>query len=174
MDSGNININTVGSSVGSLFARNIGSGGSSDFTIRTGEITDADQNGYGIYVQLGTSGRITGRNLSVTTDGNVAGIYMSTMGTGTIDLTTNAAVTDGITVEALNQASSSAVRVNLNQDVAGDVRLSNAGAGGLTLQAHSITGNVSLSNGTGILTVRTGNIAGSFGAGAGGEQQRCR
>jgi uncharacterized protein with beta-barrel porin domain len=146
-DSGNININTVGSSVGSLFARNIGSGGSSDFTIRTGEITDADQNGYGIYVQLGTSGRITGRNLSVTTDGNVAGIYMSTTGTGTLDLTTNAGVTGDIYVEATNQANTNAFSVMLNRNVAGNVRLYNAGTGATTIWTRNIAGTFSAQGG---------------------------
>ncbi len=166
--SGTVDINTVGSSVGSLFARNISSAGSSDVTIRTGDVTDANLNGFGIYVQLGNGGRVTGRNVSVTTDGNVAGIRMSVMATGSIDLTTNAGVTNGINLEAGNLASSGAVRVNLNQDVAGDVSVSNAGSGGLTLQAHNIAGDLAASSGTGVLTVHAGNIAGSFGAASGG------
>jgi len=166
--SGTVDINTVGSSVGSLFARNISSAGLSDVTIRTGDVTDANLNGFGIYVQLGNGGRVTGRNVSVTTDGNVAGIRMSVMATGSIDLTTNAGVTNGINLEAGNLASSGAVRVNLNQDVAGDVSVSNAGSGGLTLQAHNIAGNLAASSGTGVLTVHAGNIAGSFGASSGG------
>jgi uncharacterized protein with beta-barrel porin domain len=146
--SGSVDINTVGSRVGFVFARNIGIGGQSDFTIRTGEVTAADANQDAVYVQLGNS-RITGRNLSVTTEGNVVGrISMSMMGTGTVDLTTNGGVTGNISVQATNQASTGPLRVNLNQDVTGDVSLSNAG--------------------TGTTTVRTRNIAGTFSAGGGG------
>ena len=46
--------------------------------------------------------------------------------------------------------------------------MSNAGSGGLTLQAHNIAGNLAASSGTGVLTVHAGNIAGSFGAASGG------
>jgi hypothetical protein len=146
--SGSVDINTIGSRVGFVFARNIGTGGQSDFTIRTGEVTAADANQDAMYVLVGNS-RITGRNLSITTDGNVVGrISMSMMGTGTVDLTTNAGVTGNVRVEATNQASTGPFRVNLNQDVTGDVSLSNAG--------------------TGTTTVRTRNIAGTFSAGGGG------
>ncbi|MBR1121423.1 autotransporter outer membrane beta-barrel domain-containing protein [Bradyrhizobium lablabi] len=147
--SGSVDINTVGSRVGFVFARNIGTGGQSDFTIRTGEVTAADANQDAIYVLAGNS-RITGRNLSLTTDGNVLGrISMSMMGTGTVDFTTNAGVTGDVRVEATNQASTGAFRINLNQDVTGNVSLSNAGTGTTTVHTRNIAGTLSVGGGGG-------------------------
>ena len=144
--SGSVDINTVGSVVGGIFARNIGTAGLSDFTIRTGEISAADANQYAVYALIRNSfSPSSGRNLSVTTEGNVLGyIYMSSQGTGTVDLTTKGTVTGDVNVEATNQTSNGAFTVNLNQ---------------------LVTGNVSLTDyGMGSATVHTGNIAGTFAA----------
>ncbi len=143
--SGSVDINTVGSVVGSIFARNIFTAGLSDFTIRSGEISAADANQYAVYALIRNSFSPSGRNLSVTTEGNVLGyIYVSSQGTGTVDLTTQGSVTGAVNVEATNQTSNGAFTVNLNQLVTGDVSLAN--------------------NGMGRATVHTGNIAGTFSA----------
>ena len=118
-------------------------GAQSDVTIATGAITG------GISV---TMGQLTsaGRNLSVTTNGNVVGgIGLRTAGTGTVDVTTNAPVTGGISLRAGNAANTSAFTVNLNQSVAGDVSLQNSGTGTTTVRTGNITGGILTVNGGG-------------------------
>ncbi len=95
-----------------------------------------------MYVEMGVwPASPGGRNLSVTTNGAVVGhIYLKTAGTGTVDLTTNAGVTGGIRLEATNSANTNAFTVRLNQDVAGDVSVSNLGTGTTTVRTRNITG----------------------------------
>ena len=140
-----ININTVGAQIvgpgGGILIQT--EGAQSDVTIATGAITG------GISV---TMGQLTsaGRNLSVTTNGNVVGgIGLRTAGTGTVDVTTNAPVTGGISLRAGNAANTSAFTVNLNQSVAGDVSLQNSGTGTTTVRTGNITGGILTVNGGG-------------------------
>jgi uncharacterized protein with beta-barrel porin domain len=142
---GSVNVNTVGSKVaeGGIFVRKFGSA-PSNITITADEIAAID---YSIWAAT-AGGSVNAGNLSVTANGNVVGrIYMSTAGTGTVDLTTKAGVAGDINVEATNQANTSAFTVMLNRNVAGNVRLYNAGTGTTTVRTRDIAGTFSAQGG---------------------------
>ncbi|MFB9266487.1 autotransporter domain-containing protein [Bradyrhizobium erythrophlei] len=161
-----VNINTVGSQVvtrGGLGIYVLTDGSQSDVTIATGAVTGGTTLiGDGIFVRMGQSTH-NARNLSVTTNGAVAGgIYLQSGGTGTVDLTTNASVADGIIIDANNSANTSAFTAKLNQDVSGSVSLQNAGSGTTTVRTHGITGgtlSVYAASGANNSLVVDGNIA---------------
>ncbi|MDI1261787.1 MAG: hypothetical protein PS018_00835, partial [bacterium] len=146
---GNIDINTVGSQAQFIFARKFSPVGQSDITITTGDVSSGDPNLESIYVQLGVSNP-GGRNLSITTNGNITGsISASSRGTGTVDLTTNAGVTGNIFLQATNTAGTGAFMVNLNQNVTGSVTLQNSGTGTVAIRTKSIAGTFSSGGGSG-------------------------
>ena len=163
-----INVNTVGSQIvgppgeSAIILRTGGS--QTDITIATGAVSgDTTQTGGGLYIELGVfGGSPGGRNFSVTTNGAVVGnMYLKTAGTGTVDLTTNASVTGGIQLHASNSANTNAFTARLNQDVTGDVSVSNFGTGTTTVQTRNITGGIFSAFGSGANStlIVDGNIA---------------